>query len=177
MTMMELAKAFLAERRIALIGVSREPKDFSRMVLRELLKRGYDVVPVSPALAGTVAGGEPAGAVAGGEPAGAMVEGRRAVASLAGLTPPVAGALFLTPPRATAAAVQDALAAGVRRLWLHRGGGPGASSPEALAACRAAGVVPVTGLCPFMALPDAGWFHGLHRLFRREARATEEATA
>ena len=49
--------------------------------------------------------------------------------------------------------------------------------PEALQACRAAGVVPVTGLCPFMALPDAGWFHGLHRLFRREARATEEITA
>lgn len=159
MTMMELAKAFLAERRIALVGVSRDHKDFSRMVLRELLQRGYDVVPVSPALAG------------------AEVEGRRAVASLAGLVPPVAGALFLTPPRATAAAVRDALAAGVTRIWLHRGGGPGASSPEALAACRAAGVLPVTGLCPFMALPDAGWFHGLHRRFRREARATEEVGA
>jgi predicted CoA-binding protein len=159
MTMMELAKAFLAERRIALVGVSRDPKDFSRMVLRELVKRGHDVVPVSPALAGT------------------EVEGRRAIASLAGLVPPVSGALFLTPPARTGAAVAEALSAGVRRIWLHRGGGPGASSPEALQACRAAGVVPVTGLCPFMALPDAGWFHGLHRLFRREARATEEITA
>jgi len=159
MTMMELAKAFLAGRRFALVGVSRDPKDFSRMVLRELLKRGYDVVPVSPALAGQ------------------EVEGRRAVGSLAGLEPPVTGALFMTPPRATGAAVEAAIAAGVRRIWLHRGGGPGASSPEALAACRAAGLVPVTGLCPFMALPDAGWFHGLHRLFRREARATEEVTA
>jgi predicted CoA-binding protein len=168
MTMMELAKAFLAGRRLALVGVSRDPKDFSRMVLRELLKRGYDVVPVSPALAAMGAGGDPAAA---------MVEGRRAVASLAGLQPPVTGALFMTPPGRTAAAVREAIDAGVRRIWLHRGGGPGASSPEALAACRAAGLVPVTGLCPFMALPDAGWFHGLHRMFRREARATEEVTA
>ena len=157
--MMELARAFLAGRRFALVGVSRDPKDFSRMVLRELLARGYDVVPVSPALAGT------------------EVEGRRAVASLTGLAPPVTGALFMTPPRATGAAVREAIAAGVRRLWLHRGGGPGASSPEALAACHAAGLVPITGLCPFMALPDAGWYHRLHGMFRREARATEEVSA
>jgi predicted CoA-binding protein len=168
MTMMELAKAFLAERRFALVGVSRDPKDFSRAVLRELVKRGYDVVPVSPALAG---------AVAGGEPAGGLVEGRVAVASLAGLAPPVTGALFLTPPRSTAAAVREAIAAGVGRIWLHRGGGPGAASPEALEACREAGLVPITGLCPFMALPDAGWFHRLHARFRREVRSTEEVTA
>ena len=87
--------SFLSCRRIAVVGVSRDPKDFSRAVLRELLKRGYDVVPVSPALA----------------------------------------------------------------------------------ACRQAGLVPITGLCPFMALPDAGWFHGLHRMFRREARATVEVSA
>ena len=153
MTMMELAKAFLAGRRFALVGVSRNPKDFSRMVLRELLKRGYDVVPVSPALAAS----------------GAEVEGRRAVASLSGLSPAVGGAIFMTPPAHSGAAVQEALAAGVRRIWLHRGGGPGAAGPEALAACRAAGVTPVTGLCPFMALPDAGWFHRMHALFRHEA--------
>ena len=36
MTMMELAEALLAERRLALVGVSRDPKDFSRAVLREV---------------------------------------------------------------------------------------------------------------------------------------------
>jgi predicted CoA-binding protein len=159
MTMIELARAFLAGRRFALVGVSRREQDFSRMVLRELLRRGYDVVPVSPALAGQ------------------QVEGRLAVASLAGLSPPVSGALFMTPPGATGAAVAEAIAAGVRRVWLHRGGGPGAASPEALAACRAAGLVPITGLCPFMALPDAGWFHRLHGLLRREARSSQEITA
>ena len=129
---------------------SRDRKDFTRMVLRELDRRGYDLVPVNPAAAAD----------------GAELDGRRAVARLQDVSPPVDGAIFFTAPGRTAAAVEDALAAGVRRLWFHRGGGPGSASPEALAACRAAGVEPVTDLCPFMALSDAGWFHRVHAFFR-----------
>jgi predicted CoA-binding protein len=149
MKTMERAQEFLAHKRIALVGVSRDQKDFTRMVLRELEKRGYDVVPVNP------------------NAAGAELDGRRAFARLQEVAPPVAGAIFFTAPAQTAGAVQDALSAGIRRLWFHRGGGAGASSPEAVGACRAAGVEPIADLCPFMALPDAGWFHRLHRVLRR----------
>jgi uncharacterized protein len=145
---LEAARELLAGKRIALVGVSRDRQDFTRMVLRELVKRGYQAVPVNPAAAG------------------AELDGCRAVARVADAVPPVEGAIFFTAPPRTAAAVEEALAAGVRRLWLHRGGGPGSSSPAALAACRAAGVEPITDLCPFMALPDASWFHRLHGFFR-----------
>jgi predicted CoA-binding protein len=138
----------LLKGRLALVGVSRSEKDFSRMVLRELLKRGLDVVPVNPGAAGL------------------ELDGLRAVARVADAQPPVDGAIFFTGPSQSGAAVEEALAAGVRHIWLHRGGGPGASSPAALAACRAAGVVPITNLCPFMALPEAGWYHRLHAYFR-----------
>ena len=148
MTNLESARQLLAGKRIALVGVSRNEKDFSRMVLRELVKRGHDVVPVNPAAGGV------------------ELDGRRAVARVADAAPSVDGAIFFTAPPQTADAVEEALAAGVRRVWLHRGGGPGASSPAALAACRGAGVEPITDLCPFMALPDAGWFHRLHGFFR-----------
>ena len=47
----QLAHDFLAHRRFAFVGVSRSPDDFSRHLLRELLNRDYDVVPVNPALA------------------------------------------------------------------------------------------------------------------------------
>ena len=50
----EEARAFLGARRIAVVGVSRNEKDFSRYVLRELARRGHDVVPVNPALAEAV---------------------------------------------------------------------------------------------------------------------------
>jgi predicted CoA-binding protein len=148
MSNLESARELLAQGRYALVGVSRDQKDFTRLVLRELVKRGHDVVPVNPAAAGT------------------DLDGRRAFARLKDVTPPVGGAIFFTAPAQTEAAVSDALAAGVRRLWFHRGGGAGSSSPGAVAACRAAGVEPITDLCPFMALPHAGWFHGLHALLR-----------
>lgn len=141
------ARDFLAQKRIAVVGVSRNPRSFSRMVLRELARRGYDVVPVTPALA--------------------EVEGRRCVARLQDAGEPVGGALLLTPPATTEQVVRDALEARIPRIWMHRGAGPGSATPTAVALCRAGGVEPVTGLCPFMVLPGAGWIHRVHGAFRR----------
>jgi uncharacterized protein len=147
---LSLAREFLGARRIALVGASRDPRDFSRAVMKELVARGYDVVPVSPA---------------GGE-----IAGRAAFATARDVVPAPEAALLMTPPSRTAGAVADCLAAGVRKIWLHRGAGAGAASPEALALCRAAGVEPVTDLCPFMVLADAGWFHRVHGYFRVRQR-------
>jgi predicted CoA-binding protein len=156
-TMKARARRFLALPRFALVGVSRDEKSFSRAVLRELVRRGFDVVPVGPAAAE------------------AELDGRRGAARVRDLWPAVDGAILMTPPGRTVEAVEDCLGAGVREIWMHRGAGPGAATPEAIAACRAAGVEPITGLCPFMALPEAGWFHGVHAFFRgdggTEARA------
>jgi hypothetical protein len=38
---------FLALHRIAMVGVSRNPEDFSRKLFREMCERGYDMVPVN----------------------------------------------------------------------------------------------------------------------------------
>jgi uncharacterized protein len=143
---MERARQFLGARRVALVGVSRDPRGFSRAVMRELLRRGYDVVPVNPALA--------------------EAEGRRCLARVQDAAPPVEGALLLTPSARTEEAVRDCIAAGVRQVWMHRGVGAGSASPEAVALCRSHGVEPVTDLCPFMALPGAGWFHRAHAFLR-----------
>ena len=140
------AREFLGARRIALVGASRDPKSFSRSVMKELVARGYEVVPVN---------------AAGGE-----IGGRAAFATVREIVPAPEAALLMTPPSRTAAAVADCLGVGVQKIWLHRGGGAGAASPEALALCRAAGVEPVTDLCPFMVLSDTGWFHRLHGFFR-----------
>ena len=144
---LDRARAFLAAKRIAVVGVSRNEKDFSRAVFRELLRRGHDVVPVNPALT--------------------EVEGRRAWAAVSQIAPPVEAVLVLTPPSATVAVVRDAIRASVRKVWLHRGAGAGSGTPEALAVCEADGVEAVHDLCPFMAFPDAGLLHRAHGFFRR----------
>jgi predicted CoA-binding protein len=144
---LESARAFLAARRIAVVGVSRDEKDFSRMVFRELARRGHDVVPVNPALA--------------------EAEGRRCFPRVQDVSPPADAALLLTPAAQTERVLHDCVAAGIRRVWLHRGGGPGAATPAALAFCAASGIDTVQGLCPFMALPDAAFPHRVHGFLRR----------
>jgi predicted CoA-binding protein len=149
---LESARAFLGARRIAVVGVSRNEKDFSRAVLRELARRGHDLAPVNPALA--------------------EVDGRRCFARVQDVSPPADAALLLTSPAQTERVLRDCLAAGIRRVWFHRGAGPGAATPAALALCAEAGVEVVRDLCPFMALPDAGFPHRLHHFVRRRlARA------
>ncbi len=142
----EEARAFLGARRIAVVGVSRNEKDFSRYVLRELARRGRDVVPVNPALA--------------------EAEGRRCFARVQDVSPPADAALLLTSPAQTERVLRDCIEAGIRRVWLHRGAGPGAASTAALALCAASRIQVVQGLCPFMALPDAGFPHRVHHFFR-----------
>ncbi len=149
---LEAARAFLAARRIAVVGVSRNAKDFSRMVFKELARRGLDVVPVNPALADA--------------------EGRRAFARVQDVSPPADAALLMTAPAQTEAVLRDCAAAGIRRVWLHRGAGAGVATPAALAFCADAGIDVVQGLCPFMALPGAAFPHRVHHFFRRMARAS-----
>ena len=144
---MRRAREFLGERRFALVGASRDEKDFSRMLLRELTRRGYDVVPVNPA--------------------SDEIAGRRCFARVQDVDPPVAAALLLTPPEQTARIVRDCVEAGVRRVWMHRGGGRGAASASAVALCTENGIDAVTDLCPFMVLDGAGFPHAAHGWMRR----------
>lgn len=135
-------REFLAQRRIALVGVSRNPKDFSRMLFREMCKRGYDMVPVNPAA---------------GE-----LERRRCFGRVQEIDPPAEGALVMTAPRDTERVVRDCAEAGVRRVWMHRGGGQGAVNKEAAEFCHKNDIRLVEGYCPFMFLPATSFIHRVH---------------
>jgi uncharacterized protein len=155
-----LANAFLARKRLAVVGVSRDPRYFSRGLFREMLRRGYDLVPVNPA--------------------GGTIEGLPCARRVQEIAPPVDGALVMTRPAQTEAVVRDCAAAGVARVWLHRGVGPGAVSPAAVAFCREKGISVVEGECPFMFLQGSGFVHRAHGLLRRltgGGRAHHAATA
>jgi len=149
---LDSAQEFLRAKRIALVGVSRDEKDFSRMVFREFTRRGYDCVPVNPAL-----------------PA---ADGRACYPRVQDVWPPPEAALLLTPPARTEQVLRDCVEAGVRRVWLHRGAGVGAASPAAIAYCEAHGLQVVRDLCPFMALPGSAFPHRVHGFLRRALHAS-----
>lgn len=136
---------FLALRRVALVGVSRDPRDFSRVLFREMCDRGYDMVPVNPAVA--------------------ELESKRCFARVQEIEPRVKGALIMTAPRDTEHVVRDCTAAGIRLVWMHKGGGQGSVSHDAVAFCYAEGMHLVEGYCPFMFFPHAPLFHRVHGFF------------
>ena len=133
---------FLAQHRLAMVGASRNPNDFSRAVLREMCQRGYDMVPVNPSTR--------------------ELDGKLCFASVKEITPPVEGALLMTSPADTERVVRECAAAGIRRIWMHRGVGHGSVSPGAAEFCRQHDIRLVEGYCPLMFLPKTSWFHRAH---------------
>ena len=150
MTTIQDVQDFLALHRIAMVGVSRNPKDFSRLLFREMCNRGYDVVPIN--LEADV------------------IDGRECFHSLRAVKEPVEGALVLTPCQATLQVVQDCAAAGIRSIWIYRAGGQGAVSAEATAYCAENGIRVVNGYCPFMFLPETKFVHRLHGFIQKIMR-------
>jgi uncharacterized protein len=138
---------FLCAKRLAVVGVSRNPKDFTRSLFRELLTRGYDVVPVHPDAR--------------------EIEGIPAVASVKDASPAVEGALMLTKPAVTNEVVRECHEAGVKRIWMYRAIGAGAVSSNAVEFCAEKRMDVVEGECPFMFLPDSGFPHNVHAFCRR----------
>lgn len=141
MSQLAAIEEFLGCRRLAVVGVSRSKNDFTRLLFREFVKRGYDVVPVNPEA---------------GE-----LEGRRCYAQVQEIAPPVEAALVMTPASATEGVVRDCATAGVRRVWMYRATGQGSVSDAAQAFCREQGMAVSQG-CPFMFFPKPGFPHQVH---------------
>jgi len=138
---------FLGHHRIAMVGVSRDPKHFSRYLLKELRTRGYDLVPVNPSAS--------------------EIEGFPCFASVKAIEPPVEAVLVMTPPSETIKVVDDCADAGIHEIWMHRGGGQGSVSQVAVALCREKGIRVVEGECPFMFLPNTQFPHRVHGLIKK----------
>lgn len=143
MNTVEDIRAFVAQKTLAIVGMSRAPRSFSASAARELRSKGYRLYVVNPKAT--------------------EIEGETCYPALASLPEKVGGALFLTPPSATGQAVRDAVAAGVRCLWIQQG----AESEEALTYCRANTLTVVSGQCILMFAEPVVSFHRAHRFLRR----------
>jgi predicted CoA-binding protein len=135
--------AFLAEKRVAVAGLSRGGKAFSNSAFAEMKKRGYELFPVNPSAD--------------------SIEGQKCYPSLSALSGKAKAAIVFTNPSVTESVVKDAAAAGIKRLWIQQG----AESEAAIKAAEAAGISLVAGQCIFMHLEPVGSLHGVHRFFAR----------
>jgi uncharacterized protein len=126
----EAAREFLSQRRIAVAGVSREQANAGNIIYRRLRDSGYEVFAVNPAAD--------------------EVEGDRCYRSLAAIPGGVTAVVVATHPDVAEAVVQDCVAAGVSRVWLHRSFGRGSVSAAAVELGAREGVAVIDGGCPMM---------------------------
>jgi uncharacterized protein len=144
-TMKQAAADFLACRRIAVTGVSRNPSGHgSNAVYRRLRDRGYAVFAVNPNAE--------------------TAEGDPAYASLSAIPGGVEAVVIGTRPERAESTMREAVALGITRVWMHRAFGAGSVSDSAARYGRAFGVTVIDGGCPLMFAPTSD---GAHRAMCR----------
>lgn len=145
----QAAEEFLSQQRIAVAGVSRDHRQPANLIYRRLRDHGHTVFAVNPNAA--------------------EVEGDRCYPDVRSLPERVDGVVVVTTPEVSEGVVRACHAAGVERVWLHRGIGPGSVSDAAVAYCRDNGIEVIPGGCPNMFGETGDTFH---RCLRAVSRAS-----
>lgn len=132
---------FLNSRKIAVAGVSRDPKKFGNQVFKELKERGFELYPVNPNAE--------------------RIDDVQVFAQLSLLPEEVKHLLILTHKRETEKVVMEAIAKGISHIWIQQM----SETPEAVRIAKEAGVRLVTGQCIFMWADPVKSIHKFHKSF------------
>ena len=141
---------FLAQKRIAVAGVSRHERQHpvGNLIVRRLRATGHEVFPVNPTM--TAFDEIPCYPDLQSIPGGAD------------------GVVIATRAEITGRIVRQCGDAGVRRVWMHQSMAEGSSvSPNAIDYCREHGISVIAGACPMMYGPGADFGHLCMRHFLR----------
>ena len=136
----EAAAEFLASKRVAVTGVSREPKSHgSNIVYQRLRDRGYEVFAVNPNAS--------------------EVEGDPSYPDLRSIPGGVDAVVIATRPERAEDTMRECADLGIKHVWMHRGPGGGSVSPAAADYGRERGIAVIDGGCPCMFGPTADFGH------------------
>lgn|SRR5512146_1265855 len=141
---------FLAQKRIAIVGVSRNPKELSHMLFHEFVSRGYDMVAVNPNAE--------------------KINGWSSFSRIEDVTPAPDAVLLMTSHAVTEDILHD-WKAEIRRVWIYGTNGKSKVSPLATSRLESGGVRIINGECPFMFLKDSGGIHRFHGFVRKVFRS------
>lgn len=141
----DAAERFLACRRVAVTGVSREPAGHgSNIVYQRLRDRGYEVFPVNPHAD--------------------TVEGDPCYPTLSAIPGGVEAVVIATSSQHAEGTMKECAELGISQVWMHRSFGPGSVSDAATAFGREHDISVIDGGCPLMYGPTAD---GGHRVMCR----------
>lgn len=130
---------FIKQQSLAVIGVSSTGKKFSNMVYRNLKAKGYNVYPVNPKTD--------------------EIDGDKCYKSIEELPQFIDSLLILLPPKQTEKVVKEAVAAGIKRIWMQQG----SETKDAIAYCQANNVNLIHNECILMFAEPVTFPHNFHR--------------
>jgi uncharacterized protein len=143
-TIKHAADEFLAHKRVAVTGVSRNPKNHgSNVVYMRLRERGYQVYAVNPNAD--------------------EVEGDPCFHDLKSIPGGVDAVVIGTRPETAEDTMRECADLGISHVWMHRAFGGGSVSPAAAEYGRKHGISVIDGGCPCMFAPTADPGHKVMR--------------
>ncbi len=129
-TLEETVGDFLAQKRIAVAGVSRGGREAANLIYRKLRSTGYLVFAINPN--------------------SEEVEGDICYPDLKSIPGGVDGIVIATHPKVTDQIVHECAELGISRMWIHRSFGNGSVSDAAVDFCRENNLTVIPGGCPMM---------------------------
>ena len=153
-TLNTLVQDFLAQKKIAVVGVSDKRDTGCNLAYKKLKENGYQVYAVNPRIS--------------------TFEGAQCYPDLKSIPEKPDAVFILTSPKVTEQVVQQCVDLGIKQVWMHcmLGTKPGLAasmtsvSQKAVQSCRENGIAVIPGSCPNQFLqPDFG--HSLMRVMCR----------
>jgi len=151
-----MVEGFLAQKKIAVVGVSDKRETGSNMAYKKFKENGYQVYPINPRL---------------GE-----FDSATCYPDLKSIPEKPDAVFILASPKVTDQIVQECVDLGIKHVWMHcmMGTKPGLTqgmtsvSQDAVEMCRENGIQVIPGSCPNQFLnPDFGhaMMRGMWRMF------------
>lgn len=153
MNLRETIELFLHDKKIAIAGVSHNPKKFGYILFKTAREKGYSVVPINPK--------------------GGVIDGIQCIESVVELHSDVHNLLIATHKRDTRKVMEDAINKGIRNIWIQNG----CETEEAIGIARENNINLVSNICFMM----YAWPKGIHKfhqaLSRLVGKYIKESTA
>jgi len=139
---------FLAQRMIAVVGVSRGGKKFGSVAYRDLKAKGYRVFSVNPHAEN--------------------IDGERGYPNLSAWREPVDGVVIVVPPAQAEPVVREAATLGNRRVWMQPAAESDAARPgRPIRFCQEQAMSVVYKHCVLRFARPVTSYHRLHRWVRK----------
>jgi predicted CoA-binding protein len=143
MTSLATIESFLSPKKLAVVGVSRNPKKFGRVVYDALKEKGFTVYGVNPNTE--------------------SLDGDSCYPDISSLPAEADRLYIVTPPEKTAESVRQALEKGIRNIWIQQRSDTG----EALELLKDKDVNLIHNQCILMYADPVKGAHKFHRFLNK----------